>query len=50
MRRYGVPPMASGGARPLDYLAVGEGPTIVVLHGYAMQPSIYLPMARLLAS
>ena len=41
--------MASGGARPLDYLAVGEGPTIVVLHGYAMQPSIYLPMARLLA-
>jgi len=36
-------------ARPLRSLSVGEGPTIMLLHGYAMQPSIYVPMARLLA-
>ena len=41
--------MISRGARPLDYVSVGHGPTFLVLHGYAMQPSIYLPMARLLA-
>ena len=34
---------------PLRYLAVGEGPALVVLHGFAMQPSTYLPLARLLA-
>jgi pimeloyl-ACP methyl ester carboxylesterase len=36
-------------ARPLRSVSVGDGPTIVLLHGYAMQPSIYVPMARLLA-
>jgi pimeloyl-ACP methyl ester carboxylesterase len=41
--------MTSRGARALDYVSVGEGPTFVVLHGYAMQPAIYLPMAQLLA-
>ena len=38
-----------GRARPLQYVEVGAGPTIVLLHGYAMQPATYLPMARLLA-
>jgi len=33
----------------LPYLAVGDGPTVVVLHGYGMLPTTYLPMARLLA-
>jgi pimeloyl-ACP methyl ester carboxylesterase len=41
--------MASHRARALEYVSVGDGPIIVVLHGYAMQPSVYLPMARLLA-
>jgi pimeloyl-ACP methyl ester carboxylesterase len=36
-------------AQPLRSESVGDGPTIVLLHGYAMQPSTYLPMARLLA-
>lgn len=36
-------------ARPLDCLTVGDGPTILLLHGYGMQPSTYLPTARLLA-
>jgi pimeloyl-ACP methyl ester carboxylesterase len=36
-------------ARPLRSITVGDGSTIVLLHGYAMQPGIYLPMARLLA-
>jgi pimeloyl-ACP methyl ester carboxylesterase len=36
-------------AEPLRSESVGDGPTIVLLHGFAMQPSIYLPMARLLA-
>ena len=36
-------------ARPLRYVEVGAGPTIVLLHGYGMQPATYLPMARLLA-
>lgn len=30
-------------------MSVGEGPPIVLLHGYAMQPRIYVPTARLLA-
>ncbi|HEX6311731.1 MAG TPA: alpha/beta fold hydrolase [Acidimicrobiia bacterium] len=30
-------------------MTVGDGPTILVLHGYGMQPATYLPMARLLA-
>jgi pimeloyl-ACP methyl ester carboxylesterase len=36
-------------ARPLHHLDVGAGPTIVLLHGYGMQPATYLPTARLLA-
>jgi pimeloyl-ACP methyl ester carboxylesterase len=36
-------------ARPLQYVDIGAGPTIVLLHGYGMQPATYLPMARLLA-
>lgn len=35
-------------ARPLRYLDIGAGPTIVVLHGYGMKPETYVPMARLL--
>jgi pimeloyl-ACP methyl ester carboxylesterase len=36
-------------ARPLKYLDIGAGPTIMLLHGYGMKPATYLPMARLLA-
>src|SRR4029077_1483287 len=39
----------SSNARPLRCLPVGEGPPLVLLHGYAMQPETYLPLARLLA-
>jgi pimeloyl-ACP methyl ester carboxylesterase len=35
--------------QPLRSISVGDGPTIVLLHGYAMQPITYVPMARLLA-
>jgi pimeloyl-ACP methyl ester carboxylesterase len=38
-----------GRARPLRFVEVGAGSTIVLLHGYGMQPATYLPMARLLA-
>src|SRR5918996_5073424 len=41
--------MATSQAQPLRSETVGAGPTIVLLHGYAMQPDTYLPMARLLA-
>lgn len=41
--------MSTARRTALPYIAVGDGPTIVLLPGYAMQPSIYLPMARLLA-
>ena len=37
------------GARPLRHISVGDGPPIVLLHGFAMQPRTYLPLARLLA-
>jgi pimeloyl-ACP methyl ester carboxylesterase len=45
------------GARPLRRATVGRPvrpgstprPTIVLLHGYGMQPAVYLPMAELLA-
>ena len=40
---------ADSRARPLHHLDVGAGPTIVLLHGYGMQPATYLPTARLLA-
>ena len=36
-------------ARPLRCVTVGDGPPLVLLHGYAMQPETYLPLARLLA-
>jgi pimeloyl-ACP methyl ester carboxylesterase len=36
-------------ARPLHYLDVGAGPTIVLLHGYGMKPATYLPTAHLIA-
>ena len=36
-------------ARPLRALSVGQGPALVLLHGFAMQPRTYLPMARLLS-
>jgi pimeloyl-ACP methyl ester carboxylesterase len=42
-------PGAIASARPLHYLSVGDGPPLVLLHGYAMQPETYLPLARLLA-
>jgi pimeloyl-ACP methyl ester carboxylesterase len=35
--------------RPLRAICVGQGPPLVLLHGYAMQPRTYLPLARLLA-
>ncbi len=41
--------MPTSKARPLRCVSVGEGPTLVLLHGYAMQPETYLPLARLLA-
>jgi pimeloyl-ACP methyl ester carboxylesterase len=41
--------VSSSGARPLRNVTVGDGPTIVVLHGYGMQPETYLRTARLLA-
>jgi len=36
-------------ARPLHCVGVGEGPPLLLLHGFAMQPRTYLPLARLLA-
>src|SRR5207248_6830228 len=42
-------PPASSRARPLRCVAVGDGPAVGLLHGYAMQPETYLPLARLLA-
>ncbi len=33
---------------PLRTLEVGEGPPLLLLHGFAMQPETYLPLARLL--
>lgn len=35
--------------QPLRRLVIGHGPPLVLLHGYAMQPRTYLPLARLLA-
>ena len=40
---------ASSKARPLRCVTIGDGPPLVLLHGYAMQPETYLPLARLLA-
>ena len=34
--------------RPLRCVDTGEGPALVLLHGFAMQPETYLPLARLL--
>src|SRR5438309_10988845 len=42
-------PSAASNARPLPCVTLGEGPPLVLLHGYAMQPETYLPLARLLA-
>ena len=42
-------PSAPSKARPLRCVSVGDGPSLVLLHGYAMQPETYLPLARLLA-
>ena len=42
-------PVASSKARPLRCVTVGEGRPLVLLHGYAMQPETYLPLARRLA-
>jgi pimeloyl-ACP methyl ester carboxylesterase len=41
--------VSSPRAQSLRSISIGDGPTIVLLHGYAMQPRIYTPMARLLA-
>src|SRR5918996_972002 len=41
--------MNAARSRPIRSVTVGDGPTILLLHGYGMQPSMYLPMARLLA-
>jgi pimeloyl-ACP methyl ester carboxylesterase len=42
-------PTATTKARPLRCVSLGDGPPLVLLHGYAMQPETYLPLARLLA-
>jgi pimeloyl-ACP methyl ester carboxylesterase len=42
-------PNSPSDARPLRCVTVGDGPALVLLHGYAMQPETYLPLARLLA-
>jgi pimeloyl-ACP methyl ester carboxylesterase len=42
-------PPASSNARPLRCVTVGDGPPLVLLHGFAMQPETYLPLARILA-
>ena len=42
-------PAASSKARPLRCVTVGEGRPLVLLHGFAMQPETYLPLARRLA-
>jgi pimeloyl-ACP methyl ester carboxylesterase len=42
-------PSTASKARPLRCVTVGDGPPLVLLHGYAMQPETYLPLARLLA-
>ena len=34
--------------RPLRCVDTGDGPALVLLHGFAMQPETYLPLARLL--
>ena len=36
-------------ASPLRCVTLGDGPAFVLLHGYAMQPETYVPLARLLA-
>jgi pimeloyl-ACP methyl ester carboxylesterase len=41
--------MSPSGARPLRNISVGDGKTILVLHGYGMQPETYVRTARLLA-
>jgi len=38
------------GAWPLRTLSVGDGPPLVLLHGFAMQPHTYLPLARILGA
>src|SRR5580700_2845995 len=35
--------------RPLRSVCMGQGPTLLLLHGFAMQPRTYLPLARILA-
>ncbi|MBV8982688.1 MAG: alpha/beta fold hydrolase [Acidimicrobiia bacterium] len=42
-------PDGSSKARPLRCVVVGDGHPLVLLHGYAMQPETYLPLARRLA-
>ena len=36
--------------QPLRHVTVGDGPTILVLHAYGMQPRTYLSLAQLLAN
>src|SRR5436305_13560585 len=42
-------PAGSSKARPLRCVSVGDGRPLVLLHGFAMQPETYLPLARRLA-
>jgi pimeloyl-ACP methyl ester carboxylesterase len=42
-------PSSTSKARPLRCVTLGEGPPLVLLHGFAMQPETYLPLARVLA-
>lgn len=49
MGAYASDLMVGKKSRALEFLSVGDGPTLVVLHGYGMQPRTYLPTAELLA-
>ena len=49
MGAYAAELMVGKKSRALQFLSVGDGPTLVLLHGYGMQPRTYLPTAELLA-
>jgi pimeloyl-ACP methyl ester carboxylesterase len=42
--------MSSDPPRPLHYVSVGDGKPLVLLHGFAMKPETYLPLARILGT
>lgn len=42
--------MSSDPPRPLRFVSVGQGKPLVLLHGFAMKPETYLPLARILGA